>query len=77
MGNVSHIVPSIHPYLPIGDVLGHTKEFADASMSDQGMDTLILAAKALAFTGVEALTQPDLLRKIRTEYEQFIKGNSR
>ena len=31
MGNVSHIVPSIHPIYNIGDAFNHTREFTDAA----------------------------------------------
>jgi hypothetical protein len=49
MGNVSHVVPSIHPYLAIvgeGEALCHQHKFAHAAASDRGLDTAIAAAKA-------------------------------
>src|SRR6202035_2828538 len=45
MGDVSHVVPSIHPYLGIVDegvALCHTHPFTAASASDRGLDAAIV-----------------------------------
>jgi hypothetical protein len=46
MGNVSHKVPAIHPYIkvPNAPFPVHTTEFRDAVGSEDGMKTLILGA---------------------------------
>ena len=69
MGNVSQVVPSIHPTIAIAspEVLGHTPEFAAAAVSEAGHEGLIDAAKALAMTVVDIL-QPGMLDKIRQEF---------
>jgi amidohydrolase len=72
MGNVSHVVPSIHPYLAIvgeGEALCHQHKFAHAAASERGLDTAIAAAKALARTAVELLVDADLRQAVRTEWE--------
>ncbi|QOY35583.1 M20 family metallopeptidase [Anaerobacillus isosaccharinicus] len=71
MGNVSHVVPSIHPYIKICDqpYLCHTHEFREAAMSEQGFEGLILAAKCMANTAYDVITNPDLLHKIKLEFE--------
>ena len=72
MGNVSHVVPSIHPYLAIVDeneALCHQHHFAHAAASDRGLDTAIAAAKALAKTAVELLVDAELRTSVRTEWE--------
>lgn len=72
MGNVSHVVPSIHPYLAIvgeGEALCHQHQFAHAAVSERGVDTAIAAAKALAKTAIELLVDADLRRAVRTEWE--------
>lgn len=72
MGNVSHVVPSIHPYLAIvgeGEALCHQHQFAHAAASERGVDTAIAAAKALAKTAVELLVDADLRQAVRTEWE--------
>ena len=69
MGNVSQVVPSIHPTIAIAspEVLGHTPEFAAAAASEAGHEGLIDAAKALAMTVVDIL-QPGMLDEIRQEF---------
>lgn len=72
MGDVSHVVPSIHPYLAIvdeGEALCHQHRFADAAKSPRGMETAIVAAKALARTAIELLTDEPLRRAVREEWQ--------
>lgn len=71
IGNVSQVVPTIHPYLSIGEgLVPHTKEFAQASVSRRGIETAIVAAKALAFTAVDLLTSPALVQAIQREHRR-------
>jgi amidohydrolase len=69
MGNVSHVVPSIHPTIAIAssEVLIHTPEFASAAASEAGHEGLIDAAKAMAMTVADIL-QPGMLGKIKQEF---------
>lgn len=71
MGNVSHKVPAIHPYIkvPNAPFPVHTTEFRDAVGSEDGMKTLILGAKTLAATGYDILTQKETLKNIKEEFE--------
>ena len=72
MGNVSHVVPTIHPYFNIiesGDVAAHTVEFRDATKTDFAYDSMIKTMSALALTGVELSKDPELLKAIRKEFE--------
>ena len=72
MGNVSHVVPSIHPYLAIveeNEALCHQHKFAHAAKSERGVDTAIAAAKAMAKTAVELLFDTNLRTQVRTEWE--------
>ena len=50
MGNISHEIPSLHPYFSIGpsDLIGHTQEFKEASISNDGFDGMIVGAKVMA-----------------------------
>ena len=71
MGDVSHVVPSIHPYLAIVDeneALCHQHRFADAAGSDRGLRTAYDAAKALARTAVEVLTDESLRTSMQEEW---------
>jgi hypothetical protein len=72
MGDVSHAVPSIHPYLAITDEGGplcHEHAFAAAAASDRGMKTALDAAKALARAAVELLVDDALRAEVRAEWE--------
>ena len=71
MGDVSHLVPSIHPYLAIvdeGEALCHEHRFAAAAGSERGLETALCAAKALARTAVELLADERLRREVRDEW---------
>ncbi|MGD6802155.1 M20 family metallopeptidase [Rossellomorea vietnamensis] len=70
MGNVSQVVPSIHPYIKIteGAFACHTHEFREAAMADQAREAMILGAKAMALTGVEVLVNDELLAKVKAEF---------
>lgn len=69
MGNVSQVVPSIHPTIAIAspEVLIHTPEFAAAAASQAGHKGLLDAAKAMAMT-VADIFQPGTIDKIRQEF---------
>lgn len=71
-GNVSHVVPTIHPYIKIGDsnLASHTKEFCEAARSIKGDEGLILGAKALALTGLTLLTDREKLEEIKKEFKE-------
>lgn len=74
MGNVSQIVPSIHPYVTIATpgTGGHTQAFAEASASSWGDQALIRSAKAMAMTAVELMTQPDTMAQIKAEHVELV-----
>lgn len=70
MGNVSQVVPAIHPYVKICNesYACHTHEFREAAMSEQGRDAMLLGAKSMALTGLEILTNKELLAAIKKEF---------
>jgi amidohydrolase len=72
MGNVSHAVPSIHPYIKIcsEDFACHTHEFREAAMSSQAQEAMIIGAKAMALTGYEILVNQELLQSIKEEFKK-------
>lgn len=61
MGNVSQVVPALHPYIQIGpeEMGGHTVEFCRAAASPAGHEGMIQAAKVLAMTAVDLLAEPE------------------
>lgn len=76
MGNVSQVVPSIHPEVaiaPLGTLL-HSKDFAKAAASEAAHDGLVDAAKAQAMTIVDILSEKDVLVKVK---EEFLSGNKK
>jgi amidohydrolase len=71
MGDVSHVVPSIHPWLAIvaeGTAACHERPFAEAAGTPQGAHTALVAAKALARTAVEFLVDPALRAAVSAEW---------
>jgi len=73
MGDVSHVVPSIHPWLAIvdeGAALCHEHRFAIAAAADTGGRTAIVAAKALARTAIEFLADDQLRTKVTAEWQR-------
>jgi len=72
MGNVSQVVPSIHPYIAIGPkkMPGHSIEFVKAAASEKGHQGLICSAKGLAMTAIDVFTNPELLTEIKKEFKE-------
>ncbi len=70
VGNVSAIVPTIHPTIAIAprDVPIHTPEFREIAASEAGHQGLVDAAKAMAMTAVDVLTDADLRRRMQEEF---------
>lgn len=70
MGNVSHVVPAIHPHISIGDksLIPHSKGFAEATVSGSGKKFIELASKSMAFTALDILTDENLIDEIKKEF---------
>jgi len=69
-GNVSQVVPTIHPSVAIASpqILLHTPEFASAAASEEGHKGLLDAAKAMAMTVVDILGSRETLDEIKQEF---------
>ncbi len=72
MGNVSTIVPAIHPSLAIAPmhVPVHTVDFREIAASEAGHQGLLDSAKALAMTAVDVLLDGELRKRMREEFEK-------
>lgn len=73
VGNVSQVVPTIHPTIALTDQLDivcHSSAFAEAAGGPTGDKATLLAAKALAMTAVDLFTDPAARRQIQEEFEQ-------
>ncbi len=73
MGNVSTIVPGIHPSIAIAplDVPVHTTAFRDIAATEAGHQGLLDSAKALAMTGIDVLLDGELRKRMAAEFESW------
>lgn len=69
-GNVSQVLPTIHPYIRIAPdgVPNHSRAFAEAAASPQARTGLLAAAAALAMTALDLLADPAALAAARAEF---------
>ena len=76
MGNVSRVIPAIHPTVAIApkSVPAHSVGFRDASKSESGHEGLILAAKGLAMTAIDLFTSPGLVEQMRKDFTAYKRG---
>jgi metal-dependent amidase/aminoacylase/carboxypeptidase family protein len=72
MGNVSQILPSIHPYIGIAPegTPGHSTAFRDAAATPEAHENALFAAKALALVAIDALADATLLERARADFEE-------
>jgi amidohydrolase len=72
MANVSHEVPTIHPYLRIAPrgTPGHSREFATHAGGADGDETLAAAVHVLAATTLELLADPTLVDRAWVELRE-------
>jgi amidohydrolase len=67
IGNVSQIVPTIHPHVPIGDEIHiHTPGFALAAGSERGGEAVLEGARAMALTAIDLALSPELRESIKS-----------
>lgn len=74
MGNVSYLVPSIHPMIRVAppDVAIHTQEFVTWAASPEGDAAVIDGAKAMAMTVADLWLRPDVLAEARAAFERSV-----
>jgi amidohydrolase len=67
LGNVSHALPAIHPLIGIGSLpaVNHQPEFAAHCVSPAAERALMDGAVALAWTAIDAATEPGLAARLR------------
>lgn len=69
IGNVSQIVPTIHPHVPIREGINiHTPEFADATITEDGHRALMEGVKAMGLTAIELLFNPEALERVKRDF---------
>jgi amidohydrolase len=65
MGNVSQLVPSIHPSVAIAPkgVSIHSPQFAEAAASESAIQGIIDAANAISMTVIDLLSSPEIVKE--------------
>jgi metal-dependent amidase/aminoacylase/carboxypeptidase family protein len=77
MGNVSYVVPSIHPTFAIPVTAGaanHTPGFTACAATEEAHAATIRAAKAMAMTALDLYARPDVLEAVRSEFRAKVDG---
>jgi len=79
VGNISQVVPTIHPYISISEeyIAGHSIEFREASKSELGLSTIELGAKILAKTALDIILDPKLLENIKVQHKENVQNQSK
>ncbi|WP_300328682.1 M20 family metallopeptidase [Fusobacterium sp.] len=74
-GDVSHHCPTIHTYFPISEdeLIGHSIEFAKASISKKAYEGMKESIFALVMTGKNILEDKSLLEEIKKEFNEMKK----
>jgi hypothetical protein len=72
MGNVSQVVPAIHPMIAIAprEISIHSPDFAAAAASEGGIQGMVDAAKTVAMVITDLLASPETMHRVREEFEQ-------
>jgi len=70
MGNVSHLVPSIHPMIAVSPrhVSIHTPEFTEYAVAEEGDRAVLDGAKAMAMTVADLWLRPEALRSVQETF---------
>ncbi|XP_003986416.1 xaa-Arg dipeptidase [Herpailurus yagouaroundi] len=69
-GNVTFVVPGIHPYFYIGsNALNHTEQYTEAAGSQEAQFYTLRTAKALAMTALDVIFKPELLERIKEDFK--------
>lgn len=73
LGNVGHAYPTVNLMFkaaPDGTVL-HSDAFREAAASEPAWTATVIAAKALALTGYQLLTQPGKIEEIKSRFKEL------
>ena len=71
MGNVSYVIPSIHPTYGIGsgEVI-HTRKFTSITNTPEAHAQTLVAAKAMAYTCIDVLSTDGALQEVKRSFEE-------
>ncbi|OGP12662.1 MAG: hydrolase [Deltaproteobacteria bacterium GWA2_54_12] len=69
IGNVSQIIPTIHPHVPIREGINiHTREFAEATVTPEGHRALMEGVSTLGLTVMELLFNREALEAVKKDF---------
>jgi metal-dependent amidase/aminoacylase/carboxypeptidase family protein len=70
-GDVSHVIPVVSSNIKVGEpgLPGHSVQMADATMTEQGQEAMMVGAKALGMTLVELLAAPEKLKAAKDYFD--------
>ncbi|XP_066275264.1 peptidase M20 domain-containing protein 2-like [Branchiostoma lanceolatum] len=73
MGNVSHVVPSIHPEFSIGDTAAtHSALFTKVAGAPEAQPYTLTQGKVLAMTAIDVICHPELFKKMKEDFKHDI-----
>lgn len=75
VGNVSQVVATIQPMFSISpkNLGGHNEQVAAAAASEFGLASIQWSSKALAYTALDVLTNPELLERIKRQHDDRVR----
>lgn len=65
VGSVTWVVPAIQIGFNATSARGHSVEMADSTITPRGIDAAVMAAKVLALSAYDIVTQPELLNEAK------------
>jgi amidohydrolase len=70
MGNVTHVIPGLHPYIKTGPAGAacHTHGFLAYAGGSEGQRAVLVAAKALALTALDLFVSPETVARVRASF---------
>jgi metal-dependent amidase/aminoacylase/carboxypeptidase family protein len=74
-GNVSYVAPSVETSFPImeGRCTWHSQAVVDAADTPIAYANTLIAARALALTGVDLLLDADLMQQVKAEFAEDLR----
>jgi amidohydrolase len=77
VGSVTWLTPCIQIRYAMSDARGHSREMAEATISERGIDATLLAAKVLALSALDLAWNPALLEEARAHLTRMIRDRGR
>ncbi|WBW49914.1 M20 family metallopeptidase [Peptoniphilus equinus] len=73
-GNVSQVVPTLHPQIRISDVpvAGHSIEFREAAKSELGLRSIDIGSRVLAKTALHLAEHPEELKAVKSQHHENV-----